>query len=465
MRTGALVLLALVGCKQDITLSQVEAELVVPTPLVDVSARVDQVETFEVRLQHFRGEPAEILSVEVVNVQGQAFAYTGSDVGAVLESNEDLFLPFEYAPTEAGFDAAALFVTTNARDGVFEITARGRASVPELSVFPAAADFGPVAVGDTSSVQIRLDNPGSEPIEVRGTTTDSRFQVVGDAVSVLPDQFATLPVTYTPIDAQSTTAELSLSVGEQVVATVALRANACADGNPALYDVDQDGTTSCSGDCDDDDALVGPGAAELDNGIDDDCDGAIDEGTPAADDDGDGYCEAATCTDGSLPGDCNDADAAMSPAGTEQNSNGLDDDCDGTVDLGAEDADGDGVAVPLDCDDQAASIFPGASESANGEDDDCDGAVDEGTSAVDDDGDGFCEAACIDGSTPGDCDDTSLDVHPAANELPNFVDDDCDGTIDEGTVNEDADGDGFTIAGGDCNDGDAGVNPAAGGCP
>jgi hypothetical protein len=462
---AALAALLFVGCNQDITLSEVEAELVVPTPLVDVATRVGEPVPFEVRLQHFRGEPAEILSVEVVNVQGSAFAYTGDDVGAVLESNEDVFLPFEYAPTEAGFDAAALFVTTNARDGVFEITARGRASIPELSVFPAAADFGPVAADATSSVQIRLDNPGTDPITVSGTTTDGRFAVVGGAVVVEPGAFSTLPVTYTPVDAQPVTAELSLRVGTQVVATVGLRANACAAGNPALYDVDQDGTTGCSGDCDDTDAAIGPGAAELDNGIDDDCDGAIDEGTPSADDDGDGYCEATACTDGSMPGDCNDADPLMNPAGTEQNSNGLDDDCDGTVDLGAEDADGDGVAVPVDCDDTDPATRPGAVETPNGEDDDCDGAVDEGTGAADDDGDGFCESACTDGSTPGDCDDTAADVRPNATELPNFVDDDCDGTIDEGTVNEDADDDGFTIAGGDCDDGDAAVNPALGGCP
>ena len=156
----------------------------------------------------------------------------------------------------------------------------------------------------------------------------------------------------------------------------------------------------------------------------------------------------------------------MNPGAVGIDGNGLDDDCDGTVDLGASDDDGDGAAPPLDCDDSNPAIGPGAPELLDGMDNDCDGTIDEGTAVYDDDGDGYCETApCGDGSLPGDCDDTNAGTWPSAPELPDWVDNDCDGSIDEGTVNEDADGDGFTTAGGDCNDADALVNPALGNCP
>lgn len=54
----------------------------------------------------------------------------------------------------------------------------------------------------------------------------------------------------------------------------------------------------------------------------------------ASDDDGDGYCEGTVCADGSQPGDCDDADASISPSATEVCDNGIDDNCDGQQDEG-----------------------------------------------------------------------------------------------------------------------------------
>jgi hypothetical protein len=85
-----------------------------------------------------------------------------------------------------------------------------------------------------------------------------------------------------------------------------------------------------------------------------------------ADGDGDGWGHCC---------DCDDGDAAVHP-GAEEVCNGRDDDCDGRTD-GGPDSDGDGFGV-CDCDDGDAAVYPGAAEDCNGIDDDCDGASDEG---------------------------------------------------------------------------------------
>ncbi len=115
-------------------------------------------------------------------------------------------------------------------------------------------------------------------------------------------------------------------------------------------DLDGDFHTTCDGDCDDSNPDVHPGAAELDNGIDDDCDGEVDN---FPDDDGDGW---------SWPEDCNDDDAAINPDADEDCENGIDDDCDGEIDECGDDDDA------ADDDDGAGDD----DDSAGGDDDDDD---------------------------------------------------------------------------------------------
>ncbi len=89
-------------------------------------------------------------------------------------------------------------------------------------------------------------------------------------------------------------------------------------------------------------------------------------------------------------------------------------------------------------------------------DNDCDGVADFADDYEDHDGDGLSVA-------DGDCDDTNADINPSATEVANGLDDDCDGTADPGFVDTDwdGDGDGSTIADGDCDDSDAARYPGA----
>lgn len=204
-------------------------------------------------------------------------------------------------------------------------------------------------------------------------------------------------------------------------------------------DHDGDGYSVREGDCDDTNSAVYPGAPDVQDGFDNDCDGEIDEGSPESDDDGDGFAD--------LDGDCDDSDPAVFP-GAEETINGIDDDCDGNADEGttAFDDDGDGFSEEDgDCNDLSSAVSPAAPETLDGLDNDCDGTVDEGTAGYDDDGDGFTELA-------GDCDDEDPGAYPTAPEVADGADNDCNGTIDDGPFAMDDDNDGWSELAGDCDD-------------
>jgi hypothetical protein len=217
------------------------------------------------------------------------------------------------------------------------------------------------------------------------------------------------------------------------------------------------GESPVSTDCDDGDAGIYPGAPEVvDDGVDDDCDGA-DTITCFVDADGDGFGAGLTVLAG---------DGTCDPA---QGESASDD----------------------DCDDASASRFPGAAEVVDdGVDQNCNGA-DSVTCFADGDGDGFggstavvaadgsCDAAQGEAPAADDCNDADPARYPEAPEVPgDGVDQDCDG-FDSRDCFLDADADGFGGAGrvtsadadcsdtgeasasSDCDDGDPSAFPGA----
>ena len=161
--------------------------------------------------------------------------------------------------------------------------------------------------------------------------------------------------------------------------------------------------------------------------------------------------------------------AAGHPEGVHVATSCPDADGDGLCDGEDDDDDDDGDPDTTDCVDDDPTIYNGAPEIADDAiDQDCDG-FDTVTCFVDGDGDSYGDTAtllspdgdCTDAgesTVDTDCDDSDPSVHPAATEVCNAVDDDCDTDVDEGF---DVDGDGHTTCSGDCEDADPTVFPGA----
>ena len=244
-------------------------------------------------------------------------------------------------------------------------------------------------------------------------------------------------------------------------------------------------------DCDDMDAMQNPGAEEIiGDGKDNNCDGTS---ICYADSDRDGDRQQSGTVNSTInescetvsgealfaaPIDCDDFDSAIYSGAIELRCDGVDNNCNGTIDEGRVDNDADGVDECSDCNDNDPDNYPGNVEICDAKDNDCDAIIDNGLS-TDSDADGFFTPdSCASPAT--DCDDSNSSINPAALEIiGDGVDSNCDAVE---YCYQDGDLDGYRLdevfrisldldctdpmeaplsAPIDCNDSDEAISPAA----
>ena len=275
---------------------------------------------------------------------------------------------------------------------------------------------------------------------------------------------------------------------------------ACIPDSPkTVLGVDNDGDGYVAqedggDDCDDANTGVYPGAEEICDGLDNDCDGSLSD--QEIDTDNDGYV-GCLLEDGEWVGpnpptggnDCGEGDATYHPNADEY-CDDFDTDCDGdtrdpdSVDTlhWIPDGDGDtfGWEAPVDscdppeghisqegvtsydCRDDDPTVYPGATEICDGQGNDCDSSTQQSATPaieIDSDGDNYVQCAELaevwvgpanpNPPGPGDCNDNDETINPASTERCDSIDNDCDEDVDEDDASDasdwytDLDGDGY----------------------
>jgi hypothetical protein len=293
-----------------------------------------------------------------------------------------------------------------------------------ISAITVSVIGAPTIVGAATGVGARLElgktNSVNATTALTATTANSAFSLknlgtgLGLQITVKPGK---VPISVNADAGKATNLNADKLDGKDSTAfQAALKGQSCPEGqvmtgfandgslacDPAVtdsddIDLDGDGFTPNEGDCNEASAAVNPGAAEVDNDIDDDCDGQVDEGV--GDQDQDGYTGNA--------GDCNDHNQLRHP-GQPEIWNGVDEDCDGQID--------EGIASCVDGNANTYDMWDlgGAGSCVHTD----------LTNPTDMDEDGYS-------GVTGDCNESSPGVNPGAVEVFNGIDDDCDALVDD----------------------------------
>jgi bacillopeptidase F len=288
--------------------------------------------------------------------------------------------------------------------GLANFSSRGPSKCDWTTIKPEVCAVG---------VEVRSSLPGEEYGTMDGTSMAAPH--VSGAIMLLRQAFPDATVDelkaalyFTAVDLGPAGEENDFGRGRiDVMAAYEFLLDAC-DHDGDGYDGSQ-----CAGnDCNDYDATVYPGAAEICDGQLNNCGGTLPN--DEIDHDADGVLECA--------GDCAPNDAEVFP-GHREICDGKDNNCDEVLPEDEQDPDGDGVAECAgDCLPADETVFPGAPELCDGKDNNCNGELPPNEIDADLDGYRKCE---------GDCRDGNPEINPGAVEdCWDHIDNNCDGLMD-----------------------------------
>ena len=434
---------------------------------VPLFSKASQVRVFEIATEDVTVPPGAVSPAFLVDDSTWADAcdsdadglFDCRDLAEYTDDSDDDTLPLQvvFAPTVKGYYEALLTIWSNDNTStevlplpgdetrewaIWRVQLRGLADYACGRVYPDYVDFGPRNVGGDFSALVTLVNCGIVPLTI------AEFQIAGDGLeprtlvplSVQAGRTAEVSIGWRVPSAAAVDGALSFVSNSDALGTAGVRVvgNSCENSlSPASWDNDFDGWSACGGDCEDDDPDSNPSRNELvGDGVDNDCDGELDEldDDSVNDDDDDGCSEAGTECGG--VGDCDDNDPLVGPDADEV-FNLRDDDCDALIDEGTEayDDDGDGWnELEGDCDDTDPLVSLTGIEIVDGRDNNCNGTVDEGGPSIDDDRDGYKDVESD--FALNDCDDEDPWVYVGAREYCDGYDNDCDRLVDDGEADE-----------------------------
>lgn len=381
-------------------------------------------------------------NVPIRITNADSFSFLGLPAGLTAGFNASSYMPpiggyllgcvaINGTPYEAGiFSAQAAFLLDVEFFLFGTCSGGGTAQLDNPYTYGLQLEIKPDAGFSGLNSQYCSSDPSSTLVPVTAGGTFSGPGINGNTFNPATAGNGTHTITYTVSVQQGSAIAPSTNTSTMMV-TVSTQSTWYADADGDGYGDPNSSVQTCSApgghvsngqDCNDNDSAINPGATEVCDNVDNNCNGAIDEGLPVntyyADTDNDGY-------------------------GTPNTSIST---CDATPPTGY-------AANSQDCDDNDSAINPGATEVCDNVDNNCNGMVDDGlpvnTYYADTDNDGYgtpnitistCAAAPPTGYSTNsqDCDDTNGNINPGATDIPNNgIDEDCDGMDATTTNNED----------------------------
>ena len=232
-----------------------------------------------------------------------------------------------------------------------------------LTISTESLDFGeqPIATEETQTITITNEDPSTVSVlslTLTGVGTDEWKVDRGEDTELSTGESLDIFVSFVPSEMGETAPDLQIrtTYEEQDKIYISLH----GIGTESIADNDGDGYSPADGDCNDNNANQYPGAEELCDGSDNDCDGEVPANEVDADVDGYRLCDA----------DCDDDDYNVHP-GAEEICDQKDSDCD--VEMpDNEDYDSDGYTLcDGDCEDDNPDVWPTKPEVCDGVDNDC----------------------------------------------------------------------------------------------
>ncbi len=370
----SLTLLTLAACEPDagVTVYTTPPTASITTPPDGSGFEEGEIVTFQGVVDDAQDVEQDLTTIWASDIDGDLYSGLGADADGLVEfvtgnlspGNHLITLTVVDSDAEKGTDDVEISISDLPDDPVIEL------------LRPTGNDYGVEGETFTFKAQVsdEQDPPGYLTVSM-SSSFDGEFCTpapAADGLVVCDEELSVQEtehiLTYTVTDSEGYTGNAT--------AYFLVYAGTAVDNDGDNFSEDQ-------GDCDDEDPDIYPGAEEVLNYEDDDCDTIVDEGTANYDDDEDGQTE--------LEGDCDDNDPHSYKGGTET-CDGADNDCDTWTE-----EDG-------DCDDTNSNVNPSEVEVCDGIDNNCTDGTDEENATgcdtwyVDSDGDGYGSSVI-----PGKC--------------------------------------------------------------